>query len=178
MTVFRTSLTRMYYAEEVKKETPEPFAEFRVFYYSRTKPSDAKTKQILMTMNFAMDMIEWTFISMMIANLNETLRWEIQGIEKGIEVDNDEAQEDLLTTGLDRPEFDEFYRYVNFMKKTGNNEYNEHDIRGLEGQRMRSPKLSKVSTADLEKHIRIGRAWFGMIAPKQYFELKRRMGIE
>jgi len=175
---YRYSYVRMFYSYKPGTYTPSPFAELRIFLFSREKKSASDEAKIFETMKFGIEFMEWIFISMMISILKKSVYWEIDGktTPPAAWVDRDEAERELLTTGVQKPAFDEYYRYVEFKKKKSL-PYNEYDVRQIENARMRVPKFTQVSTEALSIHVRKDTAYWERISFKQYLELKKILGV-
>jgi len=132
---YRTSLVRMYYAIMPKKATPEPFAEFRVYVITRYKIGSRKayTKMIRV-----LNRLEYLFMSLREARGKGKIYYvySIEGSEVNKNIDDDEALIDLAKTGLEKPRYNEIYRFVKIMKMRAGFEkmqvsYNEAMIREI-----------------------------------------------
>jgi hypothetical protein len=113
----------MLYAKEIKRYTPEPFAEMRVFVvHDSVKDWQPELEKTLKK-------LRWIFKSIFFG-VNE-ITYEIMGEENSIELGKDEADKTLATTGLKKPRLNRIYRYVAFFgdKRKIRAEYNEHLIR-------------------------------------------------
>lgn len=126
---YRNSLTKMIYATEIKKKTPQPFAELRVFIVSYTP---LNWNAIFPRMKEILDRLEYTFNSLRIARSKGRIyyTYRIEGTERNVEIPHDEAMRTLETTGLRMPRFGKFYRFAFFIQK--NRSYDEVDIRNIE----------------------------------------------
>lgn len=159
--MYRNSLVRMYYSE-IGKDTPQPFAEFRVFTISK-EPITTNIKNIF---DYKLEKLEWIFSSIMTAILKRTIFWQIEGEEINEKIDNDEALMNLLTTGLKEPMLDTVFRYARFIKENKRDmEYNEKDIRKIEEERIFQTKIDKTKIS-FSRYLEL-KHLYGFITEKQ-----------
>jgi len=161
--VFRVGMVWMFYAKEIKRYTPTPFAEFRAWVITRNtkKYTKSRFRKVLFNLVnlFPSVMDAWRRRQIYLGDDTGTaISARIVGLE--IErIDRDEIREYFRTTGLAEPKFDEIYRYVAFFMKSRRlrvpqallriflpipekrdligREYNERDIRRIEERRDR-----------------------------------------
>jgi len=163
--VYRLSMVWMFYAKEIKENTPVPFAEFRVWVLTRnpTKYNGDMFRHELykLTKIFFSINVAWHKELVYLGDVEGTpITAEIVGIEKE-PLDKDEIEKNFASTGLPREEwkYDTFYRYACFFerkagkkipakvrrlfrpeKKYVYKEYNEAKIRQLEG----TPRIMEI----------------------------------
>lgn len=128
--VFRLSAMLIFYAREIKKYTPIPFAEFRVWMLTRnpSKHNEREFVEALMNLLNLFTTVKKAFDTGMayvgdengdvLAKKPNEITVKIIGFEKEI-IDPDEVEENFRKTGLPRSEwkYDTIYRYVCFYKK-------------------------------------------------------------
>jgi len=163
--VYRLSMVWMFYTKEIKRYTPMPFAEFRVWLLTRNPrqyTKDQFSKELYrLTKIFWSINVAWHKKEIYLGDVDgNPISAQIIGIEVE-RLDPDEVESNFRTTGLpeDEWEYDRFYRYVCFFQKQAGlkipsnvlrlfrptdeyryKEYNEAKIRMLEG----SPKVREV----------------------------------
>ena len=128
--VFRLSAMLIFYAREIKKYTPIPFAEFRVWMLTH-HPSRHSEKEFVGALMNLMNLFPTVKIAFergsayigdedgdILASKPEEITARIIGFEREI-IDPDEVEENFRKTGLPRSEwkYDTIYRYVCFYKK-------------------------------------------------------------
>jgi hypothetical protein len=121
----------MYYATSPKSKTPSPFAEFRTFIITE---KEIDFDRAFRTMEEILDRLEYLIPSIREARgkMKVFFKYSIEGTERNVLIDKDEAVSNLATTGLTEPKFNEFYRFVMILKQ-GKRPfiYNESEIRGI-----------------------------------------------
>lgn len=131
--IFRISKVHMYYATEIKRETPTPFAELRVFVFTNN-PEGWEDG-----LDQALKRLEWIFFSLGDSLKQNKITAEISGLE--VEpVDKDEVTAPL----------NQIQRYFALFGAKGKikEDYDETDIIKLETIRMTKYRgwISKLST--------------------------------
>lgn len=142
---YRNLLVRMYYTTLKGKGTPKPFCELRVYMITKGKLNVI----VLEEMDFILEYLEWIMESVCYAILDKKAYYEIEGRERNVEIDFDEAKLDLARANVDKP-VGEFLRYVRFEKKGGGRkEYVEYDIRNIHVTRESSARVERISFANI-----------------------------
>jgi len=134
----RVSLVWMFYASEQKRNTPTPFAEFRIWLISDKKIPSSKTLKGYMLgllRKFPSVWFNWRNGTLNAVDSKEnepTFKMQIIGYEEE-KIDADEAQENFKTTGYERGIIGYVYNYVAFFNPYGSirKEYNARQIRRL-----------------------------------------------
>jgi len=128
---YRNSLVKMYYAKTIKRHTPTPFAEFRVFMFlTRAISNRKRLKKVLTT-------TQKYFPSLAYAMRKGQITAKIEG-EELEQIDEDELYENFKTTGWKTIEFNRCYRYVAFFKadNTIRKDYNDKQISIMIGKKL------------------------------------------
>ena len=127
--VYRISAVMMFYATEIKRYTPIPFAEFRVWTLTRNPNKYSKKKLVdaLKRMIRLFDSVRIAFErgrayagdyeGNVVARKMDEISVEIVGFEMEL-IDEDEIVPTFMTTGLPRDEwkYDAVYRYACFFR--------------------------------------------------------------
>jgi len=128
--IYRLSMVWMFYATEVKRYTPVPYLELRVWTLTRNPKkyvwNDFNKKLTTLTRilgtwgkdgKFYSLQYSWKAGHIYLGNEEgEEIRAEIIGIEREL-IDEDEARNNLKTTGLPKTKYNELYRYACFFRK-------------------------------------------------------------
>ena len=155
---YRISMVWMFYAKEIKRYTPHPFAEFRAFVVTKRpdlyKPTRFRKILFSLVNLFPSVMHSWRSKRIYLGDESgEAISAKITGLEREV-IESEEVREVFESTGLENPKMDEIYRYVAFFKKRPiripaeilkkfipifeqkssvlGREYNEADIRRIE----------------------------------------------
>jgi len=118
---YRISMVWMFYAKEIKRYTPDPFAEFRAFVVTKRpdlyKPTRFRKILFNLVNLFPSVMHSWRSKRIYLGDyVGNPISARIIGLEREI-IEADEVRETFESTGLEKSRRDEIYRYVAFFKK-------------------------------------------------------------
>jgi hypothetical protein len=151
----------MYYHRKGNVGTPQPFCELRAYVITKDKlvPSGVTGRgddnEVMPDMDFMLEYLEWLIHSVAMATIKAGVFYQIEGKEKDMWLDVDEAVADLGRSGISNP-IGSIIRYFRLEQRNSRSrEYNEAKLREVQVER--------------EREARVERTEFGNIVPETSF---------